>query len=260
MLRSTLAHGLLRAVELNHARGVRDVRLFEIGTTFHPTGGGELPREETRIGVVLTGRRRPEHWSGESGDWDVWDVRGLLEDLARDLGLGAGAVAPLEGDAGRLAIQGTYRPGTLLALRSADAVVGVAGEVASGALDAPAWAAPALALEVTLTEELATARRPSLRAVPSRPAIDRDLALLVPESLAAGAVEGTIRDAAGPLLEGLRIFDVYTGQGVPAGVRSIGFRLVFRDPERTLKDDEVDAAVKRVLKRLEDAHGVERRG
>ncbi|HUG39065.1 MAG TPA: phenylalanine--tRNA ligase subunit beta [Longimicrobiales bacterium] len=260
VLRSTLVHGLLRAVELNHARGVRDVRLFEIGTTFHATPAGELPREETRVAAVVTGRRRPAHWSGEAADWDAWDLRGLLEDLARDLGLSPGAVIPLGEEGGALALPGFYREGTMLGLRAGDSLAGVGGRIGDGAMDAPAWAGPALGLEVTLTEAMAQSRRPVLKPVPTRPASDRDLALLVPETLPAAEVAATIRSAAGPLLEELAIFDLYTGPGVQAGVRSIGFRLVFRDPGRTLKDEEVDAAVERVLKRLEDAHGVERRG
>lgn len=259
-LRSTLTYGLLRAVELNHARGVRDVRLFEIGTTFHPTPAGELPEEHTRVAAVLTGRRRPPHWTGEPADWDLWDVRGLLEELARDLGLDGSSVGPLGQDPGSLALPGSHREGAAFGLWAEDALVGVAGEVAGSAIDAPAWAAPAFALEVRLTDAMAARRRPALEPVPNRPASDRDLALLVPDTLPAADVEATIRGAAGPLLEDLSIFDVYTGQGVASGVRSIAFRLVFRDPERTLKDEEVDAAVGRVLKRLEDAHGVERRG
>lgn len=260
VLRSTLTHGLLRAVELNHARGVRDVRLFEIGTTFHDSPPGELPVEETRLALVLTGRRRPEHWSGDAGDWDIWDLRGLIEELARDLGLESPGIAPIGQDPGTLALPGLYRQDTVLGLQEGDTLVGVGGEIAAGSIDAPAWAAPALAFEVTLTPSMAVSRRPVLKPVPTRPASDRDLALLVPETLPAAEVAATIRGAAGPLLEALRIFDLYTGQGVEDGIRSIGFRLVFRDPERTLKDEEVDAAVERVLKRLEDAHGVERRG
>ncbi len=81
----------------------------------------------------------------------------------------------------------------------------------------------------------------------------------MPESLPAERVAATIREAAGELLEALELFDVYTGRGVPPGVRSLAYRLVFRHPERTLKDAEVDRAVDRVLERLKDAHGVERR-
>ena len=95
--------------------------------------------------------------------------------------------------------------------------------------------------------------------MPSQPASDRDLALLVPDRLSAADVAATIRQAAGPLLERLEVFDLYTGSGVPEGVRSVAYRLVFRHRERTLQDAEVDEAVEGVLRALKE-DGVERRG
>ncbi len=260
VLRSTLAFGLVRATELNMARGVRAVRLFEIGTTFHAGSPGERPEEQTRVAAILTGASRPAHWTGEAPDWELWDLRGLAESLVRRLDPGAGEVVPLEGDPGDLALPGFHRPGTLLELRAHGERVGVAGEVAEGALDAPAWAAPAFVLEARLTPAMAERRRPILKPVPTQPGSERDLALLVPESLPAAEVAETIRASAGDLLEAVRLFDVYTGKGVPEGSRSIAYRLVYRHPERTLKDAEVDRSVERVLEQVKDRHGVERRG
>lgn len=262
VLRSTLTHGLLRAVRLNLARGVRDVRLFQLGTTFHPGEPGAQPVEQTRVGVLLTGRRSPGHWSEDAPATDIWDLRGLASDLLSVLAGGAAEVMPLHHDepADDLVLPGVYRSGTLLALRAHGELVGVAGEISTGALDGPAWADPAFALEVRLTDAMARPARPTLRPVPTQPASDRDLALLVPDALPAQAVSASIRDAAGPLLERLEIFDLYTGAGVPAGTRSIAYRLVFRHAERTLRDQEVDEAVDRVLNRVSDDHGITRRG
>jgi phenylalanyl-tRNA synthetase beta chain len=260
-LQSTVVHGLLRAAELNLARGVRDIRLFELSTTFHAGPAGELPGEQARLGVVVSGARRPPHWGEAVADRDLWDVRGLAESLMAELDPEDGSVGPLGDEApGDLALPGTYRPGHVFALRSGGELVGVAGAVSGDAVDAPAWAAPTFALELRLTDAMTHRRRPVLQPVPTQPAIDRDLALLVPESLPAGEVAETIRSSAGPLLERLDLFDVYTGSGVDEGVRSLAFRLVFRDRARTLKDEEVDEAVDRVLERLRDTHGVERRG
>ncbi len=259
-LRSTLAAGLLRATELNMARGVRDVRLFEIGTIFQAGPAGERPLEQSRAAALITGAARPPHWTGEAPDWELWDVRGLAETLVRVLDGDGGEVRPLDGDAGDLALPELYRPGTLLELRAHGERVGVAGEVADAALDAPAWAGPAFALEVRLTDAMAERRRPTLVPVATQPASDRDLALIVPDSTSAADVAATIRASAGELLEALRVFDVYAGEGVPAGHRSIAYRLVFRHRERTLKDAEVDQAVERVLEKVKDVHGVQRRG
>lgn len=256
-LRSTLAHGLMRAAELNMARGVRDVRLFELGTTFH-AASDPLPAEETRVAALLTGATRPRHWSGEAADYDLWDIKALAADLAHVLG--CGPVEPLDADPGSLLLPDTMDRDSLMGVYFGDALVGVAGRVAAAAVDAPAWAAPAFVLEVRITEAMTASQRPVLAPIPTQPAIDRDLALLVPRSLPAAEVEAAIRGSAGELLERVVIFDVYTGEGVADGLRSIAYRLVFRHPERTLKDAEVDDAVDRVLGRLKDEYGVERRG
>ena len=269
VLRSTLGHGLLRAAERNLARGVRDIRLFEIGTTFHrpdDSGNGAdapekgRPREQTRVSALLTGRRRPEHWSGGAPDWDLWDMHGLSSQLAESLEPTL-RVEPLgDDDAGDLALPGLYRAGSMLAIREGEALIGVAGEAADRVVDAPAWAAPLFVLELRLTEAMEQPGRPRLQPVPTQPASDRDLALLVPHSVASGTVARVIRESAGELLERLDIFDVYTGEGIPAGTRSIAYRLVFRHADRTLTDAEVDRAVDSVLDRLRSELGVERRG
>jgi phenylalanyl-tRNA synthetase beta chain len=178
------------------------------------------------------------------------------------LGSSDADVAPLTGDdaVADLLLPGALRPGTLMVIRAGGEVVGVGGEIAADLLDGPAWAAPAFALEIRLTEAMARPPRPELRPVPTQPASDRDLALLVPDAVPAAAVSASIRDAAGPLLERLEVFDLYTGAGVPPGTRSIAYRLVFRHAERTLRDEEVDEAVDRVLNRLSHDHGIARRG
>ena len=86
-LRSSLVPGLLRSVEYNFARGVRDVRLFELGTVFHAAGAGEPPREDLHVAFVVTGRREPEHWSGTGEVFDVWSVKGLVETVLAESGL-----------------------------------------------------------------------------------------------------------------------------------------------------------------------------
>ena len=82
---------------------------------------------------------------------------------------------------------------------------------------------------------------------------------MVPNAMAADRVEAVAREAAGPLLEEVIIFDVYAGEGIEEGARSIAYRLRFRSPERTLTDEEADEAVARVLKRLEEELDVRRR-
>lgn len=239
-LRTSLVPGLLRRVERNLAHGVRDVRLFEIGAVFFPAGGA-MPREEGRLAAVLTGASRPPHWSGAARDWDLWDARGLLEELAGELP--QGRVEAGEG---------------CFVLRAGERVVGYARAAVPGEVDAPAWAAPVLLVEAALPERIAPGER-AYRPLPVHPGSERDLALLLPAGVSAADVDGIVRGTAGPLLEDAFPFDLYRGKGIPEGTQSLAVRLRFRAPDRTLTDAEVDGAVSRVLAALEERHGVRRR-
>ncbi len=255
-LRRALAPGLLRQVEHNFARVVRHVRLFEIGTVFGSGAGpGARPTEETHVATVFTGGRMPPHWSGEAPAFDVWDLKALLVGLAERLGIDAVAVEPGAPASGR-----GYEPG--LAFRVVDpdgAELGGGGRVEAAAIDAPAWGDPVWALELRLTPAMARRERPTYRPVPAYPAVERDVALLVPDGLAAARVEAVLRDAGGSILEAVFPFDLYRGRGVAEGMRSIAYRLRFRAADRTLTDREVDEAFDRALRRLREELGVERR-
>ncbi|MEX0892746.1 MAG: phenylalanine--tRNA ligase subunit beta [Gemmatimonadota bacterium] len=254
-LRRALAPGLLHRVEGNFARGERNVRLFELGTAFLPGGADGRPLEETRLAAAWTGDRHPPHWSGTAAAFDLWDVRGVSARVAEALGLSV-AAAP----------DATEAPGWLegrraFVLHATDgAVCGWAGEVRATAVDAPAWAGTVWALEVQLTDAMAAPRPATYCPVPTQPPVERDLALLLPDGVSAAGAEEVVRSAAGEHLEAVEVFDVYSGEELPAGARSVAYRLRFRAPTRTLTDEEVDRAVERVLKRLREEAGVERRG
>jgi phenylalanyl-tRNA synthetase beta chain len=249
-LRRALLPGLLHRLEANYNRGTRDVRLFELGTVFAPGEDG-LPVEETRVAAVMTGARMPSHWTGASPSYDLWDLRGLAERMGEVIG----AVVALGG------ATDSFEPGaglSLLPLGEGEPI-GAAGRVRDGVVDAPAWAEPVFAMEFAISPAIATPAATAYRPLPIQPAADRDLALVVRDDVNAVAIERTILAAAGALLESVQPFDVYTGEGVPPGSRSIAFRLRFRSEDRTLTDAEVDGAVARVLGRLREEHDVERR-
>ena len=239
-LRTALLPGLVRSVEYNWSVKNRDVRLFEVGHVFRSCGEG-VPRETARVGAVLTGARHPPHWTGagKAPDLDLWDLRNMFEEVGRSGGP-AGAVVTPDGD-GRWVLRdanGTAR-GWAHALEA----------------DRPPWAAPLYGFELELADE---PRPPAtFRPIPALPATARDVALVLPDGMAAATVEQAVRNAAGPLLEGIEVFDEYRGADV-AG-RSVAWRLVFRDPARTLRDEEVDAVLARVLTALRSELGIERR-
>ncbi|HUF75898.1 MAG TPA: phenylalanine--tRNA ligase subunit beta [Longimicrobiales bacterium] len=265
-LRRSLAPALLRRVEYNLARGNRDVRLFEIGTSFRKAGSGEPPHEETHVAGVLTGLRAPSHWSRPDEPYEVWDLKSLLEEVAERTWRGAARVEPGCPDGAPLDPSASFRVVVSEGRQVADElgaslrVVGYGGRVADGVVDAPVWAEDVWALEVALPAEVAARASVAYARPPSHPPVDRDLALVVPQGVEAGTLSAVLREAAGPLLERLELFDVYVGAGIPEGTRSLAFRLRFRAPERTLKDQEVDQAVRAALERLEEELGVQPRG
>ena len=97
------------------------------------------------------------------------------------------------------------------------------------------------------------------RPLPTTPAADVDLALLVPDGVSAAAVESAVRRSAGELLERLELFDEFRGGAIPAGFRSLAWRLIFRDPTRTLRDKEIEGRRQKILRTLEGELGVRQR-
>jgi phenylalanyl-tRNA synthetase beta chain len=254
-LRRELTPALLRRVAYNLARGNKDVRLFEIGTSFRRAGPGKPPREETRLAVVMTGLRAPPHWSAPDEPLSLWDLKSVLEDVARRAHRNGATLATGGGEGTRLDPTSSFT-----VTDRGGSVVGSGGRVREGVVDAPVWAGDIWALELALPAEVPARVATAYARPPSLPPIDRDLALLVPEGVPAGVVADALRREAGALLEALDLFDVYDGKGIPEGVRSLAFRLRFRAAERTLKDEEVDAALRSALERLEEELGVEPRG
>ena len=246
--------GLLTHVERNMARGVRDVRLFEIGTAFAPVAGAP-PRESSRVAVVLTGRRAPPHWSGRGQPFDVHDIARVLELVAAEAHPGARVVP-----AGTGAVPPPYVAGRCYELVSAAGeVVGWGGEVDPGAVDLPPWAGVVVGTEVVLPSRPVAKPEVTARDLPDQPASARDLAFLVLPDVAVGDVLGAARKAAGKLLESVEVFDIYRGDDLPPGTRSVALRLRFRARGRTLTDKEVGKACRRVLRRVKEETGVDPR-
>ena len=261
-LRRDLLDTLARRAEYNLTRMQGDVRLFEIGNVFSP-GAGKLPLEETRVAALIMGLRRPPHFTeSKPPAFDEWDAKGLAESIA--------AVAY---PAARVELLAGAAPGVLWEIAVDGATRGVVRRVT---LDAPVWASPAFGVELSLgvvaSEEVALPghhahelsraddrRAVEYRPIPTTPATEFDLALLVPERISAGEVEAVLRRGAGELLESLTLFDEYRGKGVEAGVRSLAWRLTLRHPERTLRDKEVEGRRDKLLKTLEHELGIRQR-
>ncbi len=246
-LRTRLIPGLVRRVERNWAARNRDIRLFEVGTVFKQGkgegGSGKGVEEWTSVAAVLTGSRHPPHWTdgAKVPDMDLWDLKYHFE-LAVGLAASSAAVT-VAAVGGGWEAQG---PG--------GRVIGWASPLEA---DAPVWAAPVYGLEVRL--EVVEPQPAPYRALPVTPPVERDLALVLPPGVTAEAVTEVLRRRAGLLLERLTVFDEYRGSGIPADHRGVAWHCSFRDPLRTLRENEVDKILETALQALEEELGVRRR-
>ena len=267
-LRRSILESLAARAEFNLAHMEGNVRLFEIGSIFAPRAGAALPRESKAVGVLVMGDRRPPHFTEPKPPrYDQWDARALAERLvevavpnARAELIPADAAGRASGDLWTIQLEGTRR-----------------GVVRALPLDAPVWAAPAYGVELDLgpidstdvappgksihgqTPLRPAERHPQFKPLPSTPAAPIDLALVVPDSVRAGDVERVIRNNGGELLERLVLFDEFRGAGLPAGTRSLAWRLTFRDATRTLRDKEIEGRTNKILRALEGELGVRQR-
>lgn len=250
-LRADLLTELIRRVEHNFARGQRDIRLFELGTAFGASGG-PVPTESIRIAAAWTGRRTPSHWSAEADDWDVWDLKWILSMIASLATPGAN-VRPGETSGHSATLE---EPLDVVAPDGR--TLGRAGRLPEDRVDAPPWAGAVWALEV----EVAPGRPETVayRPLPVHPAVDRDLALVVEKHVATAEVGAVIRETAPATLESLSVFDVFEGGSLLEGTRSVAWRLRFRAADRTLTDEEVDAALRKITSALGEKLNVAVRG
>jgi len=232
-IRETLLPGLSRAVETNWSRQTRDIRLFEIGTGFRMVGPGQRPEETMRVAAVLTGARTPAHWTdaGRSADLDLWDLAALFR-----------IAAALANPAAQVQVD----PSGWVARTPEGRLVGRAARLDLGP---PAWAAPVFGFELVIAAD----PRPPVRYVPL-PATQsawRDVTLVLGPGVTAQKTEAVMRATAGRLLETVGVVSEFRSEQLGGEHRAVQFRLIFRAVDRTVRDEEVDAAVSRVLKALE---------
>jgi phenylalanyl-tRNA synthetase beta chain len=251
-LRPTLIAGLVDAVAHNRRHGRRDVRLFEIGARFSARGG-----ESRGVALAWTGNALAEHWSGGSREVDFFDIKGVVEQLCAALDL------PVRFEATR---EPFLAPGQTASVVTSGgsldaAVLGVVGQLLPSVADARGLPRQDRLLVAELNlDRLWWARAAgsdATRPLPRHPFVVRDLSIVVPESLPAEIIRGTIQaaaiDAAAPLVA-VGFFDRYQGKGVPDGSVSVSVRLTFQ-ADRTLTDREVQQSFDRVLAALVREHG-----
>jgi phenylalanyl-tRNA synthetase beta chain len=249
VLRPSLLPGLIDSSAHNRRRGRKDVQLFEVGSRYTSAGEGRA------IGLAWSGAATGAHWSGVARSTDFFDIKGAVELLCAAFRVPAIDFVPASNT---FLVRGRSAD-----VRSDGTMLGVLGLLVPAVAEARGFPSgeEIYVAEIDADALARVAAGDDLRAesLPRFPSIVRDISILVDEILPAASVRGTIRSSAPPTLASAVEFDRYQGKGVPEGRVSLSLRLTFRDPERTLTDEEAQEATERIVAALARVHGAERR-
>ena len=264
-MRTTLLGSVLGAAQRNLSRGADRVALFESGRVYLPAAafgpgplGGDFPgntrppfNEPQHLCGLAVGSVDPSTWRGEASGADFFALKGVLEHLAGSLGT-AVSVERIPG----APTQPFLHPGKSGVVRVDERPIGWIGEIhplvaAEYDLDC------AVAFEIALADLLQASPvgEEAYRDFTPFPPVDRDLAVLVAEEMPASSVLAAVRDSGGELLASVSVFDVYSGEGVGEGEKSLALRLRFRAPDRTLSDEEIEPIWSGIIAALEEIGG-----
>ncbi len=254
ILRTTLLGGVMDTIVRNLARKNEEFKIYEIGAVYLPSELPlkELPQEPLMLCGAMLGKRHGVAWNQTRDMIDFYDAKGSVEAVLAGL--------RINGYRFEAAQNPSLHPGKTAIIKKDADVLGYVGEVHPEVLNAYEINRKVYLFELyveTLIKHTVTT--PGYQALPKFPAITRDLALVLPEKILAGDITQAIMDNAGPLLSAVQLFDVYTGQQVAAGSRSLAFSLTFRAHDRTLTDAEIDEYYKNTIVQLERTFGAKLR-
>jgi phenylalanyl-tRNA synthetase beta chain len=258
LLRTSLLPHLLEAVSYNRNRNMNDIALFELGKIFLTDEAklSQLPREQKVLSVVITGAKQTDQWDTKPVKVDFYDLKGHLVRALAHIGIVSAQyeAATVEG----------FHPG-----RTAEVYItlsnGKRGKLGTIGQIHPALQ-KRLELEDTYVFELdfamladAAQLRAEYQILPRYPASSRDIAVIVDRALPAATFVAAIQEQAGPLLEAVRVFDIFIDEKLGEQKKSIALALNYRHSERTLTDEEVNAIQLRIIHHLMERYGAELR-
>ena len=249
VMRASLLPGLVAAVASNVSRQRERVRLFEIGKSFH--GSLKDPQEIVRLAAVACGPALPEQWGSSAQAIDFFDIKSDVE-----------AILELGGDEGDFSFEvagyPALQPGQTANVLRDDTVIGYVGKLHPRVAKTLELKRDAFVFELDVAKALASAV-PVAKPISRFPAIRRDVAVIVDDKITGDELVKTAASAAPDLISNVRIFDIYKGPGIEAGLKSVAISLILQETSRTLTDDDADAAQAAAVQKLRDEFGAELR-
>ncbi|MDX1901376.1 MAG: phenylalanine--tRNA ligase subunit beta [Gammaproteobacteria bacterium] len=245
VMRTSIWPGLLNVLQYNLNRQQSRVRIFEVGTCF-------VGSEETQVlSALVSGGLFPLQWGMKDRVVDFFDVKGDIENLFT-----------LTGYSGALTYQASkhpaLHPGQSADIYHGDQYLGVFGLLHPSLAKTFDMDGKVYLFELPL-KSLQFTNIPQFREISKFPAIRRDIAILLEDTVPAKHIQDTISKVAGPLLQSVTVFDVYQGKGIPSGKKSMAFALVLQHASQTLTDETVADLMQRVITALQDSYAAELR-
>ena len=232
IMRTTTIPEMLGVIRTNYSRKVEQGRFFEMSYVYKPVKGELLPEEISTLTIGLY------------GDADFYLLKGIVEQMLAQLNIHSADFSPA-------ADHPVFHPGKTAKLTINGVMVGYLGEVHPEVADnfeCPAQTYIAVLNVQPLIDNADMVRQ--YKHLPRYPAVSRDIAMLIRDEVLVKEIEAVIRQQGGKLIEEVRLFDVYRGDQVPEGMKSVAYNITFRAPDRTLVDDDVNRAMEKILNGL----------
>ena len=249
VLRRSVLTSVLETLEKN-ARLRERLAFFEIGPQFLPVEGQPLPQEQMRLAIGMTGLRLPPAWDSKNQpELDFFDLKGILENLLEVLHIDQAAFTPF--------VHPAFHPGKCAEVRAGEKVLGVMGELHPlvkekfDFLNPPVLAAD---IDLELLIDCAAGRY-EVSPLPIFPPVLEDLAVVVDEVTPASEVEAVIRQGGGQRLKAVRLFDIFRGDQIGAGKKSLAYSLTYQADDHTLSSDEAAQIRQKIIRQLEQVLG-----
>ena len=249
VMRSSLWPGLAATAAANSARQQERIRIFEMSKSYH--GSLHAHTEVLRIAGLASGPRMPEQWGTSAVNVDFFDIKADVEALF-ELSCGSDEIEF------RASSHPALQPGQSAEIVRGDAVVGVLGKLHPSIAQRYDLKLSTCLFELDAQQTLQTTV-PAAAAISRFPAIRRDLAVVIDETVTAGELIRCVADVSRELIRDVRPFDIYRGKGIEAGRKSIAIGLILQETSRTLTDDDADSVLSDVIKKLQDQFGAELR-
>jgi phenylalanyl-tRNA synthetase beta chain len=246
VMRTSLVPGILETMGFNLARQIKNLKIFEIGKVFLKSDQHPLPQEPEMLAALWTGTRYDASWHSKDIPCDFYDIKGTADALMRALKMEGIRYTAMPAEACAYTL-----PGHTAQILAAGLRVGLVGEIHPRVSESFGLKQAAFIFELELDKiaELIPANRHS-KPIPRYPAIYRDITIIVDRGIETHTVLEAAENFNENLIEHLHLFDVFEGDPIAAGKKSVSFRITYRSPDKTLGDEDVNALHKSITDRL----------